>query len=278
MTDIQTSQQSTTDDALKARHRAMWASGDYATLASEIIWPLGPRVVDAAQIHPGDRVLDIAAGNGNVAIPAALRGASVVASDLTPELLERGRRLAAEAGAELEWRTADAENLPFDDDSFDAAVSCVGIMFAPHHQRAADELVRVVRPGGRISVLNWTPKGFIGQLFATLAPFNAPLPEGASPAPLWGDEAHVRDLLGDRVEDLTAVTGMLRTDRFSAPQSFRRYFASHYGPTIAVYNRNAENAARVAQLDLALDELAEKSTSLDGVMEWEYLLVTATVR
>ena len=278
MNSIHTAPRSLEDDALKARHRAMWASGDYATLATDVIWPLGPRVVDAAGIRPGDRVLDIAAGNGNVAIPAALRGASVIASDLTPELLDRGRRLATEAGAELEWRAADAENLPFDDNSFDVSTSCVGIMFAPHHQQAADELLRVTRPGGRVALLSWTPSGFIGRLFSTLAPFNAPLPAGASPAPLWGDEEHVRGLLGGRVFDLEFTRGTLRVDVFGAPHSFRRYFASYYGPTIAVYNRNADDPARVAEIDAALDDLALSATSPHGGMEWEYLLVTATVR
>jgi SAM-dependent methyltransferase len=223
-------------------------------------------------------VLDIAAGNGNVAIPGALRGASVIASDLTPELLERGRRLATEAGAELEWRVADAEDLPFADNAFDVAVSCVGIMFAPHHRAAADELLRVTRPGGRIAVLNWTPSGFIGRLFATLAPFNAPLPEGASPAPLWGDESHVTELFDGRVFDVKAERGTLHVDRFPERGDFRRYFASHYGPTISVYARNADDPARVAELDAALDDLAASATSGDGTMEWEYLLVSGTVR
>ncbi|HEX4443938.1 MAG TPA: methyltransferase domain-containing protein [Galbitalea sp.] len=276
MTDIRTSAQS--DDAVKARHRAMWASGDYATLASDIIWPLGPRVVEAAEIHPGERVLDIAAGSGNVAIPAALRGASVVASDLTPELLDRGRRLAVEAGAQLEWRVADAENLPFDDHSFDVVTSCVGVMFAPHHQQTADELLRVTRHGGRIALLNWTPSGFIGSMFSALASFNAPLPFGASPAPLWGDVDHVRQLLDDRVVDFSYERETLRVDRFAAPHSFRRYFAKNYGPTIAVYNRNADDIIQIAKLDAALDELAGTWASFDGSLEWEYLLVTATVR
>ncbi|WP_343871444.1 class I SAM-dependent methyltransferase, partial [Agromyces bracchium] len=182
------------DRALKAKHRAMWASGDYPTLASDLIWSLGPRLVDATGVRPGERVLDVAAGSGNVAIPAALRGATVVATDLTPELFDVGRRLATESGAELEWREADAEALPFGDGAFDAVVSCVGVMFAPHHRLAADELVRVVKPGGRIGLLSWTPEGFIGRMFAAMKPFNAPPPAGVQPPPLWGDEQHVREL------------------------------------------------------------------------------------
>ena len=278
MTGTQTTTQRDEDDALKARHRAMWASGDYATLASDIIWPLGPRVVDAADIRPGERVLDVAAGSGNVAIPAALRGASVIATDLTPELLDRGRRLAVEAGAQLEWRVADAERLSFHENSFDHTVSCVGVMFAPHHQQTADELIRVTRPGGRITILNWTPTGFIGRLFSTLAPFNAPPPVGSSPAPLWGDKDHVRELFGDRVSEFKAERGTLRVDRFGGADSFRRYFATHYGPTLAVYNRNADDVIQIAKLDAALDDLARSATDDDGSMSWEYLTVSATLR
>ena len=145
--------QSDADLALKQKHRAMWASGDYPTLASDLIWELGPRVVAAADVRPGERVLDIAAGSGNAAIPAALRGATVVASDLAPELFDVGRRLATEAGADIEWREADAEHLPFRDAEFDVALSTVGIMFAPHHEQAADELLRVVKPGGRVALI-----------------------------------------------------------------------------------------------------------------------------
>src|SRR5690606_23808127 len=162
--------------------RAMWASGDYPTLAAELIAPLGRRLVEAVGIGPGDRVLDVAAGSGNAAIPAALRGADVVASDLAPELFVAGRRAALGAGAELAWREADAEALPFDDESFDAVISSVGVMFAPHHQTAADELVRVTRSGGRIGILSWTPEGFIGEAFRTMKPFAAPPPPGAQPA------------------------------------------------------------------------------------------------
>jgi SAM-dependent methyltransferase len=280
MTDTAVSTLSEADRALKAKHRAMWASGDYPTLASDLIWDLGPRVVAAADVRPGERVLDIAAGSGNAAIPAALRGASVVASDLAPELFEAGRRLATEAGAELEWREADAEALPFPDDAFDVALSTVGIMFAPHHERAADELVRVTRSGGRIALISWTPEGFIGQMFKTMKPFAPPLPEGAQPAPLWGDEQHVRDLLGDRVTDVRAVRDTVAVDRFDDAEAFRDYFKHHYGPTIAVYNRIADDSEQVAALDSALADLA-RTHGLDrpgAPVEWEYLLLTARVR
>src|SRR5687767_10923622 len=133
----------TPDTELKARHRAMWASGNYPTMVDTFLLPLGPRLVEACGIGPGMRVLDVGAGTGNASIPAAERGASVTASDLTPEFFEPGRRWAQEAGVELEWVEADAERLPFEDESFDVVMSCIGAMFAPHHQDVADELVRV---------------------------------------------------------------------------------------------------------------------------------------
>lgn len=269
------------DRALKTKHRAMWASGDYPTLASDLISELGPRVVAAADVRPGERVLDVAAGTGNAAIPAALRGATVVASDLTPELFDAGRRAATEAGAELEWREADAEALPFADDAFDVVLSTVGVMFAPHHQQAADALVRVTKPGGRIALISWTPEGFIGQMFTTMKPYAAPLPEGAQPAPLWGDEQHVRDLFGDRVTDVTAVRETVAIGHFASGREFREYFTRNYGPTIAVYNRIADDPEQVRALDAALDDLGDNTTSgveADGGMRWEYLLFTARVR
>ncbi|WP_430645186.1 class I SAM-dependent methyltransferase [Agromyces sp. GXS1127] len=265
------------DRALKAKHRAMWASGDYPTLASDLIWSLGARLVAAADVRPAERVLDVAAGSGNVAIPAALRGATVVASDLTPELFDAGRRLATEAGAELEWREADAEALPFGDASFDAVLSCVGVMFAPHHERAAGELVRVVKPGGRIGLLSWTPEGFIGRMFAAMKPFNAPPPAGVQPPPLWGDEQHVRELLGEQVAELSMERGALVVDRFRTGEELRDYFKANYGPTIAVYGRIADDPVQVRALDDALAALG-RDAGLDGSgrpIEWEYLLVTA---
>jgi SAM-dependent methyltransferase len=262
------------DRALKTRHRAMWASGDYPSVHTEVIHELGPRLVQAAKVRRGERVLDVAAGSGNVAIPAALTGADVTASDLAPELFETGRALAAKAGAELRWDQGDAENLPYGDGDFDTVLSCVGVMFAPHHQDAADELVRVCRPGGTIGLIAWTPQGFIGRLFATMKPYVPPAPAGASPPPLWGDEAHVRELLGDRVTDLVAVRQRLRVDRFGSGEEFRDFFRDRYGPTIAAYKNVSADPERKAALDRDLVALADSALA-GGGMDWEYLLVTA---
>jgi SAM-dependent methyltransferase len=268
------------DRQLKAKHRAMWALGDYPALADQIIPSLGRVLVEASGVGPGDRVLDVAAGTGNAAIPAALAGADVVASDLTPELLESGQRHADQQGAVLSWRQADAEALPFADGEFDTVLSCVGVMFAPHHQAGADEMLRVCRPGGTIGLLSWTPEGFIGQMFSTMKPYAPPPPPGAQPPPLWGDEEHVRALLGDRVTDVSVRRQSVRVDHFDEPEGFRDYFKARYGPTIAVYRSLAEDSERVAALDRDLAELARRHDRGDEttVMDWEYLLVTARKR
>src|SRR5688572_30395405 len=181
LTHIQPADLGEADQALKTKHRAVWASGNYANVVDDLVHELGPILVEAAGIKPGDLVLDIAAGTGNAAIPAAQTGARVIASDLTPELMEVGKKWAAEVGVELAWETADAEALPYGDGVFDAVLSCLGVMFAPHHQAAADELVRVCRPGGTIGLIAWTPAGFIGQMFATMKPYAPPPPPGAQP-------------------------------------------------------------------------------------------------
>ena len=265
------------DRALKAKHRAMWAMGDYAAVASEVIPALGPILVEATGVAPGERVLDVAAGSGNAALPAARAGGSVTASDLTPELLEVGRREAERAGLRIEWREADAEALPFADASFDVALSCVGVMFAPHHQRSADELVRVTRPGGRIGLLSWTPTGFVGEMFATMRPYAPPPPPGAQPPPLWGNESHVRALFGDRVTEVEARVATLPVQRFASPAEFRDFFKRTYGPTIAVYRFIAEDQDKVGALDRDLEDLGRRFGMGDGSGSsgWEYLLFTA---
>ncbi|HEU5036151.1 MAG TPA: methyltransferase domain-containing protein [Nocardioides sp.] len=247
----------------------LWALGDYHAVATTLIPSLGARLVEATGIGPGQHVLDVAAGTGNAAVPAARAGAEVVASDLTAELLEIGRRSAPDL--DIDWRQDDAQALPYDDGQFDAALSCVGVMFAPRHQDAADELVRVVRPGGRVGLLSWTPEGFIGQMFRTMKPYAPAPPAGAQPPPLWGSEEHVLGLLGDRVDDVDAGRESLPVAVFATGAELRDFFKSHYGPTIAVYRSIADDAARVAELDAALAELGEGPDA----QAWEYLLLTA---
>ena len=263
-------------DELKARHRALWALGDYPAVAADLIPSLGPILVAATGIGPGQRVLDVAAGTGNVAIPAALTGASVVASDLTPSLLEAGQKLAAARGAQLTWREADAEDLPFATGEFDVVVSCVGAMFAPHHRPTADEIVRVCRPGGTIGLISWTPAGFVGQLFATMKPYVAPPPPGVQPPPLWGTEEHLATLFGDRVSGVVAEKRTVRIDAFASGAAFRDYFKAAYGPTIAAYRGLADAPDRAAALDRDLAALGDGALA-GGALEWEYLLWTGAV-
>ena len=267
------------DRELKAKHRKMWALGDQAAVSRELIASFGPRLVEACGISAGQRVLDVGAGAGNVAIVAAATGASVVAADLTPELLDAGRREAAARGVELEWREADAEALPFEDGEFDVVVSSVGAMFAPHHQRVADELVRVTRAGGLVGMINWTADGFIAQQFKVMAPYAPPPPPDVESPLLWGDEDHVRVLFGDRVCSLQLTRETLLIEQFQQPLDCREYLKEKYGPTIATYANVAGDPDRVAALDDDLAEFLTKSNrgGPEGptVIDAEYLLVVA---
>jgi SAM-dependent methyltransferase len=265
------------DIEIKSAHRTMWASGDYPAVASEVIPDLGAELVRALALRPGDLVLDVAAGSGNAALPAARAGARVTAADLAPELFDAGRREAATAGVDVSWLEADAERLPLPDDSFDVAMSCVGIMFTPFHQRSADELLRVVRRGGRIGLVNWTPGGFIGAVFAEMKRYAPPPPPGAQPPMLWGDPDHVANLLGDQVTDLHTERRMLTVDRFDYPEDFLVFFKRTYGPTIAVYSRLADDPVAAAELDRTLVDLARANFDGRSFMQWEYLLATADV-
>lgn len=248
------------DSELKARHRKMWASGDYPSMVETWLLPLGARLVDAAGIGRGMRVLDVAAGTGNASLPAAARGAEVTASDLTPELLEAGRRRADAEGLDIDWVEADAERLPFEDSSYDVVMSAIGAMFAPQHQAAADELVRVCKPGGTIALLSWTPEGMIGELFRTLKPFAPAPPPGAQPPPLWGSEDHVRGLFGDRVEFSTFDRDVLDVESFQHPADYAEHFRSRYGPAIAA-RANAAREERAEAFDAALDGFAAARNS-----------------
>ncbi len=266
------------DTDLKARHRKMWASGDYPSMVETFLLPLGPRLVEACGIGPGMTVLDVAAGTGNASIPAAEAGATVTASDLTPELFEAGRERAAAAGAELEWAQADAENLPFADASFDVVISSIGVMFAPHQQAAADELVRVCKPGGKIGLLSWTPEGMIGNLFKLMGPFAPTPPPGVQPPPLWGSEEHLAELFGARVEFNPPVREPLEVNAFARAGEFGEHFRQRYGPTIAV-RANAEAEGRLEELDAELDRFCvewDRGDAAGARFELEYLISVGT--
>jgi SAM-dependent methyltransferase len=256
----------------------MWASGDYARIVETFLLPIGPRLVEACDIRAGQRVLDVAAGTGNASLPAAARGARVTASDLTPELLEVSRRRAEAQGLELERAEADAEHLPFEDGSFDVVMSAIGVMFTPHHQDAADELVRVCRPGGTIGLLCWAPEGMLGGLFRTMKPFAAPPPPGAQPPPLWGSEEHLAALFGDRVQWRTQTLDVLEITAFREPHDYARHFTAYYGPTIAA-RANAVRDGREAEFDEALNRFCDewsRGTADAARFEKECLLAVGT--
>lgn len=258
-------------------HRTVWALGDYALMAEEVMAPLGPILVAAAGIRRGMRVLDVAAGSGNISLPAAATGAAVVSSDVTPELLARSQARAAARGLRLDYREADAHALPFGDGEFDVVVSAIGVQFAPNQQRAADELVRVCRPGGTIAVISWTPEGFFGRMLATIRPYRPSLSQATPPATLWGRPGYVTALFGDRVAEPVAVRGRLDVDRFDSAEAVHAYFKSHYGPTIEAYANVGHNRALAAELDAQLVELAQEYL-VGGAMQWEYLLIAAEKR
>ena len=268
----------TADQELKGRHRKMWASGDYPSMVETFLLPLGPRLVEACGIGPGMKVLDVAAGTGNASIPAAEAGAAVTATDLTPELFDAGRERAAAAGVELEWAEADAESLPFGDGEFDVVISSIGAMFAPHHQRTADELVRVCKPGGKVGLLSWTPEGMIGQLFKLMGPYAPAPPPGAQPPPLWGSEEHLRELFGDRLQFETTRRETLEVTAFERPGDFGEHFKQRYGPTIAV-RANAESQGKAEEFDAALARFGEeqnRGSAEAARFELEYLLTVGT--
>ncbi len=240
--------------ALKTRQQAAWASGDYAVIGTTLQL-VGELLAEACDIGWDQRVLDVAAGNGNVTLAAARRGAQVTSTDYVAAMLDRGaERLAAERlGATM--RAADAEALPFEDGAFDAVVSTFGVMFAPDQPRAAAELVRVCRPGGRIGLANWTPDGFIGRLFRTMGR-HLPPPAGALPPSNWGDEATLRELLGPGVSGL-AVQRLHFNFRYRSAAHFVDVFRQWYGPVHKAFAALAQEARPALERDLValLDEM-----------------------
>jgi SAM-dependent methyltransferase len=222
-------------EAVKQVQQKVWSEGDFSMVGG-LISIVGERLAESAEIIADERILDVACGSGNTTIPAARRAwGNTVGLDYVPELLERGRERAASERVDIEWVEGDAENLPFDDASFDVVVSSFGVMFAPDHQKAADEMLRVCKPGGRIATACWVPDGFIGQMFKTVAS-HAPPPPGVQPPPLWGTEDHQRELFGDRISEL-------RAEKVNVDFCFRsfdhwlEYNRTYFGPTKMAYER-----------------------------------------
>jgi SAM-dependent methyltransferase len=253
----------------------MWAAGDWDSFA-ELIKPVGQVVLDRVGIEPGTTLLDVGTGSGgNVAIPAAQRGAKVVGADVTPELFEHARRRAAEAGVEVEWVEADAQELPFDDASFDRVISTFGAMFAPDHARAAAELVRVCRPGGRIAMTTWLNDGFAGELFKLTGTFLPPPPPGVQPPPLWGVEDHVREMFGAAGARPEIARETLHIEWDSEHDAVRGY-TTEFGPFVMA-RRVLEPQGRWEEFVSAFAELVRRfNRADDGTARFpaEYFLIT----
>ena len=220
------------DPEQRQRARATWSAGDFDAIA-ERIWGVGDDLVERVGVQEGDAVLDVACGTGNAAIPAAVAGATVTGLDITPELFEDARRRAAEAGVEIDWVEGDAEQLPFEDGSFDVVLSTFGCMFAPNQSTAAAEIARVLRPGGRLGIAAWRPEGAIGQFFVTIAKHAPPPPPGFQPPPLWGVRDHVESLFAPtpvtlRFEDAAAHW------RFDSVEEMLDEYASKFGPIVVL--------------------------------------------
>jgi SAM-dependent methyltransferase len=214
--------------AIKQRQQATWASGDYAIIGVTL-QIVGESLAEAADIRSGERVLDVAAGNGNVTLAAARRFAAVTSTDYVPALLDKGRARAAAEGLQVDFQIADAENLPFEDGSFDAVLSTFGAMFTPDHTRPAREMLRVVRSGGRIGLANWTPDGFIGQLFKVIGAY-IPAPAGLKSPALWGTEPHLVELFGAEAAKIQASRRIFNF-RYRSAAHWMQIFRDFYGPT-----------------------------------------------
>lgn len=245
---------------VKQRQQQTWASGDYSAIAARIVL-VAEHLCDTADLRAGWHVLDVATGSGNAAIAAARHGCDVVGIDYVPSLLERGRARAEAEGLPVALLEGDAEALPFADRTFDAVVSVFGSMFAPDHARTAAEMLRVTRSGGTIALASWTPEGFIGQLFRTVAA-HVPPPAGVQSPLLWGTEAHLRELFGGGITSLE-VTERTFTFRFRSPEDFVDFFRTRYGPTLKAFAALADDDARAA-LARDLVELVIRFDRLDG--------------
>jgi len=262
--------------AIKARQQATWASGDFAVIGTTL-QIVGESLAEAADVRAGERVLDVAAGNGNATLAAARRFAEVTSTDYVPVLLEKGKARADAEGLAVRFQVADAENLPFEDASFDVVLSTYGAMFTPEHARPAREMLRVVRGGGRIGLANWTPEGFIGQLFKVIGSY-VPPPTGLKSPALWGTEPHIVALFGAQAADIRCVRKVFNF-RYRSSAHWIQIFRDFYGPTHKAFA--ALDASKQAALNQDLTDLLERSNvagTSSLVVPGEYLEVVIVKR
>jgi SAM-dependent methyltransferase len=259
---------------IKAKQQATWASGDFSQIGVRL-QIVGESVCEAVDLQAGERVVDVAAGNGNASLAAARRFARVMSTDYVPALLDQGRRRAEADQLPITFQVADAEALPFDDGSFDVALSTFGVMFAPDQKRAADELVRVVKPQGRIGLASWTPEGFIGKLFAVVGSF-VPPPEGLRSPMAWGSEPRLVELFGPGATDIRTERKLCMF-RYASAEHWVDYFRTYYGPmhrAFAALDQPRQEALRNALVNLAREWNRSERGTL--VVPAEYLEAVIT--
>jgi SAM-dependent methyltransferase len=262
--------------AIKQRQQATWASGDFAVVGTTL-QIVGESLAEAADVCAGNRVLDVAAGNGNATLAAARRFADVTSTDYVPALLDKGRERARAEGLGVQFQVADAEDLPFDDGSFDIVLSTFGAMFTPYHERTASEMLRVLRPGGRIGMANWTPGGFIGRLFRVIGAHVPPPARLKSPA-LWGTEAHLTELFGAQAAQIRCERRYFNF-RYLSAAHWVQVFRDYYGPTHKAFAALDAAGAQALERDITtLLHLLNTAGSASLVVPAEYLEVVITKR
>jgi len=263
-------------DAVKTRQHGAWSSGDYAIVGTTL-QIVGETLCEALDLRAGRKVLDVAAGNGNVTLAAARRWCEVVSTDYVPALLERGRLRAAADGLTIEFKQADAEALPFDEGVFDAVVSTFGVMFTPNQDIAAAELARVCRRGGKIGLANWTPEGFIGQVFKTLGKYLPP-PAGVKSPALWGTEAWITEMFGACASNIRCERRHF-VFRYRSPEHFLEVFKTYYGPVLKAFAAlDATNRDALERDLLALIATLNRAEDGTMVVPSEYLEIVITRR
>jgi ubiquinone/menaquinone biosynthesis C-methylase UbiE len=263
-------------EALKTRQHGAWSSGDYALIGATL-QIVGEELCEALDLRAGQRVLDVCAGNGNATLAAARRWCNVVSTDYVGALLERGRARAQADGLSVEFREADAEALPFDDASFDAVLSTYGVMFTPDQDRAAAQLLRVCKHGGKIGLANWTPEGFIGQLFKTIGK-HLPPPAGAKSPLVWGTEARIKEIFGASASAIRAERRNF-VFRYRSPEHFVEVFKAYYGPVLKAFAAlDATNQEALKRDIIALIKSMNRSGDSSMVLPGEYLEIVIVRR